>query len=80
MAPKSPQLHLGSASLSQAPLEQCPSEISIPRLPERELGDYSLNSFLFNGPFLVLLLDSHLRAWKEHESLQEAQTILEDLP
>lgn len=79
MALKSPQLHLGSASLSQAPLEQSPSEISIPCLPEGELGG-SLNSFLFNGPFLVLLLDSHLRAWKEHESLQEAQITLEDLP
>lgn len=79
MALKFPQLHLGSASLSQALLEQCPSEISIPCLPEGKLGD-SLNSFLFNGPFLVLLLDSHLRTWKEHESLQEAQTILEDLP
>lgn len=73
----SPQAYLGSAGLTQAPLEQCPLQSQSLVSQSGSLGDL-LNSFLHYGAFLVLLLESHLRARKR--LLRETQTILRGLP
>ena len=77
LTPRSPQPHWGLPAtlrpLRISPTLECQSLTS----QRGSLGDF-LNSSLFNGAFLVLLLDSPLRAGKR--LLQEAQSILEDLP
>lgn len=61
--PLCPQPCAGSASLSLAPWSSAPPESQSLTSQRASLGDF-LNPFLFNGAFLMLLLDSHLRACK----------------